>query len=152
MDPPLAVQARANLATWPWVEARQGNGTELDGESYDAILVSAGTTHPADAWLEGLTQAGRIVLPLTFSIMGTIGKGVVVLLTRRSGGEGFDARPVTMVTIYSAVGIRDAALDGRLRDAFTRGAWPRFNRLRRDPHELALTCWLHAETFCLCTM
>jgi protein-L-isoaspartate(D-aspartate) O-methyltransferase len=148
VDPPLAVQARANLAPWPWVEAREGDGTDLRGESYDAMLVSTGMTHPHGAWLNALATGGRLALPLTFTIMNTIGKGVVALLTSRAGGDGFDARLVTMVAIYSAVGIRDAALDDRLRDAFSRSAWPRFNRLRRDPHEPTAACWLHTDTFC----
>ncbi|MBE3072820.1 MAG: methyltransferase domain-containing protein, partial [Acidobacteria bacterium] len=149
VDPALAIQARANLAPWSWVEVREGNGTVPTGDSFDAVLVSAGMTHPHEAWLDALSTGGRLVLPLTFTIMGTIGKGVVALLTKRAGGDGFDVRPVTMVAIYSAVGIRDAALEDRLRDAFTRSAWPRFNRLRRDAHEQTASCWLHTDTFCL---
>ncbi len=51
--------------------------------------------------------------------------------------------------VYHNVSI---ALDSRLREVFTRGAWPRFNRLRCDPHEPKPGCWLHADTFCFCTM
>ena len=148
VDPALATQARTNLAPWSWVEVREGNGTVPAGDSFDAMLVSAGMTHPHEAWLDALSTGGRLVLPLTFTIMGTIGKGIVVLLTKRAGGDGFDVRPVTMVAIYSAVGIRDAALEDRLRDAFTRSVWLRFNRLRRDSHEPTAACWLHTDTFC----
>ena len=53
--------------------------------------------------------------------MGPIGKGPLLHLLAR--GEEFDARIITVVAIYSAVGIRDA-------------------------HEESPSCWLHASGFC----
>ena len=52
------------------------------GETFDAILVNAGVTHPLDVWLDALAPGGRMMLPLTAAMpaMGsTLGKGVVVL-------------------------------------------------------------------------
>jgi len=153
VDDGLAAEARTNLTPWGSVEVRHGNGTELSRESYDAILVSAGMTHPHEAWLDGLNAGGRLILPLTFTMdqMGTIGKGVVTLLSKVSGIDTFDARVVTMTAIYSAVGIRNETLNDRLREALTRGGWPKFNRLRRDPHQPSAACWLHDDSFCFTT-
>lgn len=154
VDEVLAAEARANLASWSWVDVRQGNGTEASGESYDAVLVSAGMTHPHQTWLDALRPGGRLVLPLTFTMdqMGTLGKGVVTLLTRTGGGETLDARVVMVTMIYSAVEIRSATLNDRLRDAFIRGGKPTFNRLRRDRHEPSTTCWYHDDTFCFASV
>jgi protein-L-isoaspartate(D-aspartate) O-methyltransferase len=81
-------------------------------------------------------------------LTGSLGKGVVTLLSKVNGLDMFDARIVTMTVIYSAVGIRNEALNNRLRDTFTRGGWPTFKRLRRDPHEPSASCWLHGDSFC----
>ena len=35
------------------------------GETFDAILVNAGVTHPLDSWLDALAPGGRMILPLT---------------------------------------------------------------------------------------
>jgi protein-L-isoaspartate(D-aspartate) O-methyltransferase len=152
VDHGLAEAARANLPAFAQVAVRQGDGVDGVGpESCDAILVNAGVTHPHPAWVAALKPGGRLVLPLTFTPpqMGPIGKGALVLLTRPTDGGDFGARVIGMVAIYSAVGIRDAALDERLQDAYRRGAWPAFTRLRRDPHDTSSTCWQHGDGFCL---
>ncbi|OFW21733.1 MAG: hypothetical protein A3H97_16490 [Acidobacteria bacterium RIFCSPLOWO2_02_FULL_65_29] len=151
IDEALAAQAGANLRPWGCVEVRHGDGTDVLRESCDAVLVSAGVTHPHDAWLGALRPGGRLVFPLTFTMeqMGPIGKGVMTLISARERGDTFDARVLTMTAIYSAVGIRDAALNERLREAFMRGGRPSFTRLRRDQHEPLPSCWLHSEEFCL---
>jgi protein-L-isoaspartate(D-aspartate) O-methyltransferase len=152
VDPGLAEAARGNLAAWPHVDARLGNGIEgLAPESCDAILVNAGMTHPHEAWLAALKPGGRLVVPLTFTLpqMGPIGKGVIALVTRSGGAEGDPARMIGSVAIYSAAGIRDAALNDTLASTFMRGAFPAFTRLRRDAHEASAACWLHGAGFCL---
>jgi protein-L-isoaspartate(D-aspartate) O-methyltransferase len=150
VDEELAAEARANLAPFPGVDVLHGSGIEAPGDPYDAILVHAGMTHPHEAWLAALKLGGRLILPLTFVTeqMGTIGKGVITLLTSNAGGQSFDARVLTMTAIYSAVGLRNAGLNERLRDTFMRGWWPTFNKMRLDHHELSTSCWLHTDTFC----
>jgi hypothetical protein len=49
--------------------------------------------------------------------------------------DDFEARLVTVVTIYSAVGLRDSTMNERLGNALMRGQYPRFTRLRRDQHD-----------------
>jgi protein-L-isoaspartate(D-aspartate) O-methyltransferase len=151
IDAALASEARVNLASFGWVDVGQGDGTDTRGESFDAILVNAGMTHPHEAWLRALRPGGRLLLPLTCTMeqMGsTIGKGVILLISGTGESDGFDVRVVTMVAIYSAVGIRDASMNDRLGKAFMRNPWPPIKKLRRDPHEPSPSCWLHFDTFC----
>jgi protein-L-isoaspartate(D-aspartate) O-methyltransferase len=149
VDPALAAEGRARLAPWAWVDVRAGDGTGIGDEPFDAILVNAGVTHPHEAWLGALRPGGRLIFPLTCSMgaMGPIGKGVILALSRR--GEDFDARTVTMVAIYSAIGIRDPDLNDQLGKALTRGVFPSITRLRRDVHEVSSACWFHTARFCL---
>lgn len=90
-----------------------------------------------------------MILPLTATMpqMGGVGKGPMLLLTKRD--TDFEARLVTIVAIYSAVGIRDAALNDRIGRALMKGRFPRLNRLRRDAHDELPDCWLHGTGFCL---
>ena len=119
------------------------------GETFDAILVNAGVTHPLDSWLDALTPDGRMVLPLTVPMpaMGaTLGKGLVMALTGTPGGD-LPARVLTLVAIYTAEGIRDEALSAAIGAAMMGGPakWSAITRLRRDPHEADPSCWLHAR-------
>jgi protein-L-isoaspartate(D-aspartate) O-methyltransferase len=153
-DPGLAADARRNLAPLPWVHVRQGDGREGLDEAFDAILVNAGVTHPLASWLDALAPGGRLVLPLTVAMpaMGSnIGKGLVMIVTREISGD-YAARVLTVVAIYSAVGIRDESLGSRLGAAMMGGPakWGTVTRLRRTPHEAAPECWLHGADFCFC--
>ena len=90
-----------------------------------------------------------MILPLTATMpaMGPIGKGPLLLLT--GSDSGFDAKLITVVAIFSAIGLRDAGLNERLGEALKRGIYPSFKRLRRDAHDESTTCWLHGPGFCL---
>jgi protein-L-isoaspartate(D-aspartate) O-methyltransferase len=66
-DPALAERARQNLASLRNVSVAQGDGAAVPFDAADVIYVNAGATHPADAWLDGLKEGGRLVLPLTAS-------------------------------------------------------------------------------------
>jgi protein-L-isoaspartate(D-aspartate) O-methyltransferase len=155
VDPALAAQAQQNLASLPWVDARHGDGTIAPGETFDAVLVNAGVTHPLEVWLDGLAVGGRMVLPMTSAMpaMGsTLGKGLVMVLTKLEAGD-FSVRVLTVVVIYSAVGIRDDELSARLGRTMMSGPmrWQTVKRLRRDAHDELPSCWLHAARFCLST-
>jgi protein-L-isoaspartate(D-aspartate) O-methyltransferase len=65
LDGELADRARRNLAAWSNIELVQGDGTTARFDKADVIYVSAGTTRPADTWLDQLAEGGRLVLPLT---------------------------------------------------------------------------------------
>jgi protein-L-isoaspartate(D-aspartate) O-methyltransferase len=183
VDATLAAEARANLASMPWVEVRHGDASRTShadrgahvraceeaerGEGppratepgcgaephvmFDAIVVNAGVTHPLTWWLDALAAGGRMILPLTGTMpgMGTIGKGMVLLVTR--AGAQLHARTLAMVAIYSAVGLRDEDVNARLGKALMTGPmqWMAIKRIRRDAHEPASTCWLHGADFCV---
>jgi protein-L-isoaspartate(D-aspartate) O-methyltransferase len=132
---------------------RHGDASEVAGDTFDAILVNAGMTHPFDAWLDALAPGARMVLPLTATMpaMGaTLGKGLVLMMTKEDETL-LSARVVGFVAIYSAVGLRDEALNERLGKAMLAGPqrWQAIARLRRDAHEETASCWLHGDTFCL---
>ena len=65
VDDTLAAEARQNLASMPWVEVRHGDAAAALEDSFDAILVNAGVTHPLETWLDRLAPGGRMILPLT---------------------------------------------------------------------------------------
>ena len=149
VDGPLAKQARTNLTDVPWVDVREGDGTVVDGP-FDAILVNAGVTHPQGAWLDALAPGGRLLLPMTVAMPGmgpTVGKGVMLLIT----GAGHTLVPeiLSFVGIYSALALRDEAIEAALGLAMRRTAFPNLTRLRRDSHTVADGCWLHTGSFCL---
>lgn len=147
-DAALADQARKNLGGMPWAEVLWGNAAAPLARAYDAVLINAGVTHPLDVWLDALAPGGRLVLPLTATMpaMGNVGKGLTILVTRSS--EAWEARPIGLVAIYSAVDIRDEQLNQRIGQALMRGVSPRLKRLRRDPHEPSPSCWIHGPTSC----
>jgi protein-L-isoaspartate(D-aspartate) O-methyltransferase len=162
VDPELAARASANLSDQPWVRVRQGNGTNLVrrslGEggdlmnSVDAIVVHAGATHVLDAWLDALADDGRLLLPLTMEIPGMpagIGKGFMLLVTRR--GDEWTARVQSMmpVAIYSLKELRDEQLDAALGRAMMNGSMLKIARVRRDAHEVEGSCIVHGSTTCL---
>jgi protein-L-isoaspartate(D-aspartate) O-methyltransferase len=150
VDDELAAKAQSNLAAFGWVEARHGNGTESMAERFDAIFVHAGVTHPLDGWLDALTVGGRLVLPITASIpqMGPISKGFMFLITR-AAEEQFDVRPLNLLAIYTAIDVRDDALNPVIGAALMKGPFAPVKRLRRDSHQPGPSCWLHGPTFCL---
>jgi protein-L-isoaspartate(D-aspartate) O-methyltransferase len=150
VDAELARRAQQNLAALNWVEVREGDGTRDLPEELDAVVVNAGVTHPLPVWLDSLRSGGRMVLPMTFAVdpmPANIGKGGVLLVTRDQGS--YSARFISMVAIYSCIGVRDTAMNERLRAALTKGNWFVVRRLRRDVHDPSPNCWLHGNDFCL---
>ena len=80
----------------------------------------------------------------------TLGKGLVFLVTK-GNDQALAACVMTVVAIYSAVGLRDEETGNKLGKAMMTGPgrWQAVKRLRRDPHEPSESCWLHGQTFCL---
>jgi protein-L-isoaspartate(D-aspartate) O-methyltransferase len=156
VDEALARDAARNLSTAPWVELRHGDGAAPPGGPFDAILVNAGVTHPLESWLDALAPAGRMMLPVTAAMPGmgsALGKGVVILVTKEAD-DRLAARVVTVVAVYSALGVRDEAMNERIGKALMAGPakWMAVKHLRRDPHEPDAACWLHAGACCFSTM
>ena len=143
VDDALAAEARENLAPYPWVEVRNADAAAPAGTDVDAILVNAGVTHPLGAWLDALATGARIVLPLTVTMKGTIGKGLLVLAEHAGAPLSLVARVLGFVAIYSAIGIRDGAAEQQLAAAFAKNPFPALKRLRRDAHAQGPACWVH---------
>jgi len=151
VDAGLAARAQSLVLPRSPVEIRHGNGAGPFDRAFDAILVSAGMTHPLTAWLDALTPDGRMVLPLTAPMPMTtanVGKGQLVLLTGRGDGE-YAARGLSYVAIYSALDLRDAALEALLTAAMLRSPASSFTQLTRRPHEQTGACFLHTSEWCL---
>jgi protein-L-isoaspartate(D-aspartate) O-methyltransferase len=156
VDEALAAEAARRLASRPWIEVRHGDASEPLHETFDAILINAGVTHPLDSWLDALAPGGRLMVPLTSTLpamRSRLGKGLVFLVTRDEAGA-FAARVITVVAVYSALGVRDQELNDRIGKALAAGParWMAVTRLRRDPHEPDATCWLHGRACCISTM
>lgn len=150
----LAERARANLASFPNIKVVEGDGRTHPFALADVIYVNAGATRPSETWLDGLTDGGRLVLPLTTDLGFTKGnwerldrKGAVFLITRRA--DGFDARWISPVGIFPCEGGRDESDERALSAALARGDARSVTRLRRSeavPDELV---WMRTPEFAL---
>jgi protein-L-isoaspartate(D-aspartate) O-methyltransferase len=147
VDPDLASRAQQNLARYENVSVYSGDGATLDPGECDAILINAGVTHPHPAWLDSLRPGGRMILPLTVSMGPTLGKGMMAKITRER--EGFSARIVTFVAIYSCASVRDSQIEPLLAKAMAGGSLMKMRSVRRDVHEPNEACLVHARELCL---
>jgi protein-L-isoaspartate(D-aspartate) O-methyltransferase len=150
IDVDLAARAAKNLAEYPNVNVHRGDGGMLDPGECDAILINAGVTHPHPLWLDRLRPGGRLVLPLTVPMGRTLGKGVMARIVREP--QGFSARVVTFVAIYSCASVRDAEIEALLGKAMVAGSLMKLRSIRRDVHEPDGTCAVHSKEFCLSTI
>ena len=151
-EPILAVRLAQNLADAKNVRSIHGDGAQVESAPADAILVNAGAVRPADRWLDGLADGGRLVLPLTVTFADRTGvpfdrQGAVFLIIRR--GEEFDARRISGVGIYPCHGMRDPAAERALAAAFETGGWENVTRLYRHNDVPDADCWLRGEGWCL---
>jgi protein-L-isoaspartate(D-aspartate) O-methyltransferase len=143
----LAVRARQNLSVYANVQVHSGDGAEMDPGECDAMLINAGVTHPHALWLERLKEGGRLVVPITTATSETLGAGLMMRIVRTP--NGFSARGVSPVGIYSCKGMRDAELEPILRNALATQSLLRVKSLRREPHEQEETCLVHGKHVCL---
>jgi protein-L-isoaspartate(D-aspartate) O-methyltransferase len=144
-DTGLAERARKALAAWKQVVAVQADGACFTAGPQDAVVVSAGATHPLPGWLEALRPGGRLLFPLTSQRLG----GFMLKVTRAGGGERLAAELLCRAWFIPFTGARDAALDGRLATAIEGGHSDLVRSLRLDRHVPDGSCWLHGDGFCL---
>lgn len=145
IHPELAARARQNLAAYPKVEVREGDGVALDCGECDAIFVNAGVTHVLAQWLERLR--GRMVVPLTVAMGSHLGKGMMIAVQREHGG--YSAAVQDMVAIYNCAGARDAKMEPLLGKAMQTMALLKLRSLRTDAHAAEESCLVHGEGACL---
>jgi protein-L-isoaspartate(D-aspartate) O-methyltransferase len=151
LDRGLAERAKTNFSQYPNVQVVQGNGTLVSFEPADVIYVNAGATRPVDAWLDGLKDGGRLILPLTTlpaRERGEIQRRGGVFRIERWGSEFF-ALWISWIAIFPCEGARDAASEAALAEAFDKGGWERVTRLYRHNDIPEEYCWLRAPGWCL---
>ena len=148
-DTGLVARLAANFGGVRNVSIVQGDGSRVAFDSADIIYVNAGATKPAEAWLDRLTEAGRLILPMTAGEFpgDDVQQGAVFRIERR--GNDFLARCISAVAIFPCEGMRDAESEAALAAAFAKGRAQEVTRLyRRDdlPEE---NLWLRGRGWCL---
>lgn len=153
-DADLAERAKTNLSDYDNVSVLHGDGSVVPFDPADVIYVNAGATRPADAWLDGLNDGGRLILPLTTDKNFTSGdwgnmhlRGAVFLVER--DGTEFGARWISAVAIFPCAGMRDEQSEKALASAFESGDFKQVRRLYRRDDLPADQCWLRAPGWCL---
>ena len=161
-DADLAARARANFAGAANVEILQGDGAVVPFATADVIYVNAGATHPATAWLDGLAEGGRLILPLTTELppaptpeararipeLRTIARQGATFLIERRGPE-YLARWISPVMIFPCAGSRDRVAEAALAAGFAKGGWEKVTRLYRSDDVPPEQCWVRAPGWCL---
>jgi protein-L-isoaspartate(D-aspartate) O-methyltransferase len=145
IDAVLAQKAIAALADWPQVKVIHADGAGTSFEPVDAIVASAGATHPLSSWLDALRPGGRLLFPMTTS---GDGPGAMLLVTR-CPEHGFAARFLCRAGFIQFEGAHDPAISRRLAAALRRDQGAAVKSLRRDNHAKDETCWLHGKGWCL---
>jgi protein-L-isoaspartate(D-aspartate) O-methyltransferase len=155
LDLGLAERARDNLSSYPDADVVSGNGAAVPFETADVIYVNAGATRPVDAWLDGLSEGGRLILPLTTN-RGFTHNDPPVPIERRGAvfriercGEECLAKWISAVAIFPCEGARDAESERALAAALEKGGWGRVTRLYRHSNLPNEECWLKAPDWCL---
>ena len=154
-DGGLAERLAANFAGQPNVRASQGDGAQIEFDPADVIYVNAGTTRPADIWLDRLKDGGRLILPLTSekgfgenpANIPIQRRGAVIGIVRRS--NEFLARWLSAIAIFPCEGARDAESERVLAAGFEKGGWDRVTHLFRRGDVPEERCWLRAAGWCL---
>lgn len=123
-DSKLAATARVNLAPWAQIDVLHGDGRMHDPGEVDAIIVFAGSTHPAALWLDRLAAGGQLLMPLTgenwwgFLLHATrcrdYDTDLIVLPPHRDQSR-FHAVSIGSVGIFPCAGGRDEDAAKRLR-------------------------------------
>lgn len=154
VDPDLAARAATNLAgRWPQAKPLAADGFAFRSAApVDAIIVNAGVSHVAPAWLDALAAGTRRLL---FPLTNARGRGGYMLIERRAEqARCYGARLLTPVTIFDCVGGRDTAAAERLDAAFKQSGLPGMHQvksLRRAPDAPDASCWLAGEGWWLST-
>lgn len=143
IDEAIADKARAALAPWPQVTVIHADGSIGPFEPADAIVASAGATHPLPSWLAALKPGGKLLFPLA----PAKGPGAMAFLTRKSE-DSFEARLSFGTQFIAFSGACDPEAGRLLSEALRRDRGAAVKSLRCDPHEKDETCWLHGDGWC----
>jgi protein-L-isoaspartate(D-aspartate) O-methyltransferase len=154
LNPALAARAQTNLSSFPNVRVVQGDGALAPFDMADVIYVSAGATRPADVWLDGMADGGRLIVPLTTNSAINSDpseplerRGAMFLIVRH--GSDFTARWISPAAFIPCESARDAPSEVALAKALAKGGWEKVTRLYRDEAVSEDNCWLCAPGWCL---
>jgi len=143
VDEGLATRARVALQPWSQVTVIHADGSRGPFQPADAIVISAGATHPLATWLAAVKPAGKLLFPLT----STRGPGTMAHLTRVSA-DRFAAALRGSVFFVDFEGARDPAVSKELAHALRRDEGTSVRSLRCDVHMKDDSCWLHGNGWC----
>ncbi|HEV7445509.1 MAG TPA: rRNA adenine N-6-methyltransferase family protein [Steroidobacteraceae bacterium] len=148
----LAARARANFSGASNVEIIQGDGALVPFPAANIIYVNAGANYPAPAWLDGLADGGRLILPLTTEmglkeVQVRARRGAVFCIERR--GVDYLAEWISPVAIFPCAGNHDPASEAALAAAFDQGQAQKVRRLYRRDDIAPDRCWVRASGWCL---
>jgi protein-L-isoaspartate(D-aspartate) O-methyltransferase len=153
-DPRLAGLAKSNLSSYQNVAVVEGDGAAVPFDEANVIYVNAGATSPASAWLEGLAEGGRLILPLTTNkgfgeveVAKMALHGAVFRIKRR--GDEYRARWISPVAIFPCAGNRDESSERALAAAFEKGGALNVTRLYRNVTIPEERCWLRGRGWSL---
>jgi hypothetical protein len=147
---PIDLQCRYAANTWQPRDS-SGGWTASPRTSFP----NAGATRPAETWLDGLSQDGRLILPLTTN-RGFIRndppvsierRGAVFRIERRS--SEFLARWISPIAIFPCKGARDPLSEAALAEEFEKGGWKEVTGLCRGNDVPEDRCSLRAPGWCL---
>ena len=148
-DSGLAARLAANFAGARNISVVHGDGARVPFDSADVIYVNAGATKPAEMWLDGLAENGRLILPLTAGEFpaGDVRHGAVFRIECR--GSDFLAQRISGVAIFPCEGMRDAESQAALAAAFEKGRAQEVTRLYRRDDVPEEDCWLRGTGWSL---
>lgn len=153
VDTGLATRAKKNLSSYSNVRIVEGDGTTVPFDPADVIYVNAGVTRPADQWLDGLREGGRLILPLaTIKLFmadddtKVPSRGAMFRIERRA--SEFLVQCISPVEIIPCDGARDETSEAALAEAFKKGDCKRVTRLYRNEDIPDDRCWFRASGWC----
>jgi protein-L-isoaspartate(D-aspartate) O-methyltransferase len=119
-DATLAERAAQNLARYACVHVIHGDAFTERFDPADVIYVNAGASRPANSWLHGLKQGGRLVIPLTaIPTDGGGSAGAMFRFTRE--GDEFRITLISAAAFIRCEGASDTGADNALSAAFNAG-------------------------------
>jgi protein-L-isoaspartate(D-aspartate) O-methyltransferase len=146
-DAELCAQATNTLSGYAQCAVHYGDGAAVPSGACDALLVTAGVTHPHPLWLQTLKDNGVLVLPLTVATTETLGSGMTIRINRV--GNAFRAQILSPIAIYSSVSVRDAHTETLLRHSIATREILKLRSVRVDKHTRTSDCLVHAKAVCL---
>ena len=120
----------------------------------DVIYVNAGCTAPAESWLDGLADGGRLILPMT-SDRGLAPRRrsewpvPAPCFVSSAAARIIFATWISRVAIFPCAGSRDEVSERALAEAFAKGGWQKVTRLYRGEEIPEERCWVRGPGWCL---